>query len=92
MDDKNSFNFTARITSCLQTILELEPDLERLRLGSALIKEFKVLKSFLSKLDQINLEEEDVLRIETATENFLQELRTPLALVQPERHKPHTLQ
>ncbi|QLA16170.1 hypothetical protein GD604_09400 [Desulfolutivibrio sulfoxidireducens] len=85
MEGQQSQNLSARISNCLQTILELEPDLERLRLGHVLIKEFTILKSFLARMDRIDIDEGDVVRIETATENFLRELKTPLALVELER-------
>lgn len=69
----------SRLKNCLQTILELEPELERLELGHELLKEFDLLKSFIAKLEDIKLEEDDVRRIETATTNFLEELKEPLA-------------
>jgi hypothetical protein len=81
MERLNSENLMCRISNCLQTILELEPELERLELGHVLLKEFGLLKSFLTKLDSIDLEEDDVVRIEHATANFLDELRVPLSLL-----------
>ncbi len=69
----------SRLRNCLQTILELEPDLEGLELGHDLMKEFDMLKSFMEKLDDVELQEDDVRRIETATANFLEELKGPLA-------------
>ncbi len=71
-----------RLSNCLQTILELEPDLERLELGHALIKEYAQLKSFVDKVNQLRLDEEDVRRIEMATASFLEEIKVPLSLVQ----------
>lgn len=75
----------SRIVNCLQTILEMETDLRRLELGHMLLKEFNVLRSFLSKIDAVRIEEEDVVRIERATENFLEELRAPLARIHQSR-------
>ena len=68
-----------RITSCLQTILELEPALSKLEVGASLLDEFVFLKSFLEKIDRVDLSEDDVNRIEQATSNFLEELRQPLS-------------
>ena len=68
-----------RLRNCLQTILELETDLERLHVDDFVLKEFQLLKSFLSRVDDVRLDEADVRRIETATENFLKELKTPLS-------------
>jgi len=79
MTGSSAASHMVRIANCLQTILELEPELERLELGSSLLDEFAVLKSFLEKLDKVEVSEEDVRRIELATSNFLDELKGPLA-------------
>ncbi|WP_018125658.1 hypothetical protein [Desulfovibrio oxyclinae] len=76
-------NHLVRITNCLRTILELEPQLEQLELGDALLEEFEVLKSFLGKIDVEGVGEEDVRRIEKATENFLKELEGAVAETAP---------
>ncbi|MFH1914143.1 MAG: hypothetical protein ABIK45_07705 [Pseudomonadota bacterium] len=78
MTDHNSVNYLVRITNCLQTILDLEPQLEKLEHGNSLLDEFTVLKAFLEKIDKVELSEEDVVRIESATANFLRELQGPL--------------
>jgi len=75
----------ARISNCLETILELEPELEKIELGKSLLEEFDVLKDFLQRIDSVTLNEEDVERVETATANFLEELRAPLAKIRPGR-------
>ena len=72
---------TARIVNCLQTILELEPILREMELGGFLLPEFTVLKEFLHGMDGVSLDEGDVSRIETATEQFLQELMSPVPAV-----------
>ncbi|MBG0776474.1 MAG: hypothetical protein H0S85_08565 [Desulfovibrionaceae bacterium] len=69
-----------RLRNCLATILDLEAELERIDLGHTLLREFDMLKAFIEKVDEVPLEEEDVLRIETATKRFLEELRGPLSL------------
>ncbi len=68
-----------RIMNCLHTILELEPELVRLELDNSLLEEFVYLKKFLEKIDRVELDENDVERIEKATANFLAELRTPFS-------------
>lgn len=78
IDSGKPQNLMFRITNCLQTILELEPELKRLELGHVLLKEFGILKAFLLKVDKFDLEEADVQRIENATASFLDELRVPL--------------
>lgn len=78
-----------RITNCLKTILELEPELERLDLGSSLLSEFGVLKAFLEKIDDVDLNEEDVQRVERATASFLKELRGPLSIMAKGEIKTH---
>ena len=71
-------NLAARIENCLHTILELEPDLEQLQFGHYLLRDFNILKMFLSHVEEIEVQEQDVARIEAATENFLRELKEPL--------------
>jgi DNA mismatch repair ATPase MutS len=80
---KASSSHMARISNCLQTILDLEPELERIELGKSLLEEFSVLKDFLQKIDTVDLSEDDVARVETATSNFLEELRLPLGKLRP---------
>ena len=84
MSDSTSIKHLVRITNCLQTILDLESQLEQLEHGHSLLDEFTVLKSFLEKIDKVELSESDVERIETATSNFLKELQGPLS-----RRKAH---
>ena len=71
-------NLAARIANCLHTILELEPDLEQLQFGDYLLRDFTILKMFLSHIEEIDIQEQDVARIEAATESFLRELKEPL--------------
>lgn len=87
-----SLHLMYRITNCLQTILELEPQLERLELGKDLLKEFEQLKSFLSKVSHIDLQEDDVERIESATASFLDELKGPLTTLDRAGNLPRFLQ
>ncbi len=92
MAETNVTNYMVRISNCLQTILELEPELERLELGHSLLDEFVVLKSFLEKIDRVEVSEEDVRRIEQATANFLEELKGPLAGLDAEESGGRRLQ
>lgn len=92
MTDSSSVSYLVRITNCLQTILELEPQLEKLEHGNSLLDEFAVLKSFLEKIDRVDLSESDVQRIESATANFLKELQVPLAMAEAEETKGRRLQ
>ncbi len=85
-------NLSARIESCLHTILELEPDLERLQFGHYLLRDFTILKMFLSHVEEIEVQEQDVARIEAATENFLKELKEPLAQNESKRPKKYVVQ
>lgn len=79
MADFKTDSNVIRITNCLQTILELEPELAQLDLDHSLMDEFVYLKQFLEKIDRVELSDDDVVRIETATANFLAELRTPFS-------------
>ncbi|GAB6176539.1 hypothetical protein JCM16814_14300 [Desulfobaculum senezii] len=91
MDSKTSILQT-RLMNCLETIIELEQDLERLELGHVLLDEFSQLKAFMKRIDQVDVEEEDVRRIERATANFLEELRGPLGLASHEEERPKLVQ
>ncbi|MBU1001333.1 MAG: hypothetical protein KKE73_02300 [Proteobacteria bacterium] len=73
-----------RLMNCLETIIELERDLERLDLGYVLLSEFSQLKDFMERIDQVSVDEEDVRRIEAATSNFLDELKVPLGIANDE--------
>lgn len=92
MSDPKGLDLMNRLSNCLKTILELEPDIERLELGDLLLREFGMLKSFLMKIDSVSLEESDVARIEHATESFLLELRAPLERLNESRPSDRLLQ
>ncbi len=92
MLSETSMHLHMRLKNCLQTILELEPALERLELGHVLLKDYATLRSFIEKLEQVALQEDDVQRIEHATSNFLEELKLPLALVQEHAAKRRQVQ
>jgi hypothetical protein len=85
-------NRVVRITNCLKTILELEPELRKLELGASLLDEFDFLKSFLKRVDQMQLSEEEVERIERATSRFLEELRLPFSQLMENRPDSDRLQ
>ncbi len=68
----------SRLRNCLLTILELEGVLENTHLGPALRQEFSVLKGVIQRLENVCIEENDVCRIEAATDRFLAELKEPL--------------
>lgn len=92
MTDTSSVSHLLRITNCLQTILDLESQLEKLEHGNSLLDEFVVLKSFLEKIDKVDLSESDVERIEAATANFLRELQGPLSRAGSAKNKGRRLQ
>ncbi|MGL1862613.1 MAG: hypothetical protein OCC46_08835 [Pseudodesulfovibrio sp.] len=92
MNESSSVKHLVRITNCLQTILDLESQLEKLEHGNSLLDEFVVLKSFLEKIDKVDLSEADVERIETATANFLKELQVPLSKAETRGNKGRRLQ
>jgi len=79
--DNSASPLHSRLANCLETILELEPDLEQLELGHVLLAEFGQLKSFLERLDSVRVDEDDVNRIEAATSHFLEELKVPLGVI-----------
>lgn len=64
-----------RLKNCIQTILELEPDMRAGVWGRHFGEELTTLKGYLRHVDHMDLAEEDVLRLENATATFLAELR-----------------
>lgn len=70
----------ARVFNCLQTIIDLEPELQKHALGDRLLDEFRQLKETIHAIDSLELTEKDVQRIEKSTSEFLEEIRLPLAL------------
>ncbi|MFW5487565.1 MAG: hypothetical protein ACNI3A_03965 [Desulfovibrio sp.] len=87
MPESRPLHLLMRLTNCLQTILDLEPKLQRLEYGHDLLREFETLKRFLNSVDRLELHEADVERIEDVTANFLDELRVPLAIVEQDNEK-----
>ena len=91
MSDKSNTLYI-RLRNCLQTILELEPDIRRLEMGEGMLKEFNQLKSFLERLGQVDIVEEDVDKIEQAASSFLEELNEPMAVLGNAEFKKKLLQ
>lgn len=81
-----------RLKNCLQTILELEPDLRALSVQEKFHEELKLIRNYLDRLEDMSLSEEEVTRLERATETFLGELRLPLARLHSQRPSSRLLQ
>lgn len=81
-----------RLKNCLQTILELEPDMSSLHMRTEFRTELETLKEYLNRVEDLDLVEEDVQRLERATANFLDELRLPLSRVRRDGRKNRILQ
>jgi hypothetical protein len=75
-----------RLLNCLQTILEMEEELGPTSLDMNLTHELRTLKAVIRRIDQLEVSEMDVSRVEQATAHFLQELSGPLGeLLQTKR-------
>lgn len=72
-----------RLKNCIQTILELEPQMHTHGLEPYFAKEFSALRVFLDQIDRMNLLESDVERLESATATFLSELRPSGRIASP---------
>lgn len=81
-----------RLKNCLQTILELEPDMSSLHMRTEFRTELETLKEYLNRVEDLDLAEEDVQRLERATANFLDELRLPLSRVRRDGRRNRILQ
>ena len=64
-----------RLKHCIQTILELEPELRENAVGKCFEAEFSTLRTCLQRIGALPLGEDDVQRLETATASFLAELK-----------------
>lgn len=68
----------SRLKSCLQAVLDLEPELMNHEMGKLMVNEFEVLRSLLDRLPAIAVVEQEVQKVEEATSVFLDELQIPL--------------
>lgn len=81
-----------RLKHCLQTIIDLEIDISALPTYISFSDELKAIKSFIAKIENLDIDENDVLRLEKATENFLKELKLPMSKNMCELYKGKILQ
>lgn len=81
-----------RLRSCLQAIIELEPELKTIRAADPLLSELSVLKDIYGKLETLLVQEEDVRRIEEATASFFEELKGSVKQDSPARFDQRLLQ
>lgn len=76
-----------RLKNCIQTILDLEPDMRSGTWGRCFGEELSTLREYLERIDRMDLAEDDVCRLESATAAFLAELsRTHLGGPNEKRH------
>ncbi len=81
-----------RLKSCLETILDVESDIEHYPLYNSLKSEMEVLKKYLNDVESLELSEEDVLRLEQAATLFLNEIYLPLDKNAAQNDKSRVLQ
>lgn len=62
-----------RLKNCIQTILDLEPEIQK-NGEDSFDDDFSSLKAYLEHVDNMELAEDDVQRLETVTSQFLAEL------------------
>ncbi len=67
-----------RLQQCLQTILDLEPRMETFPKCAQFQEGMNVLKNSLATLKELHVTEDDVVRFEQATVNFIDEMWLPL--------------
>ncbi len=81
-----------RLKNCLQTILDVESDVSKYPLYSAFKPEMETLKKYLIDVDNLELSEDEVLRLENATTQFLSELYLPMSEGAENNNKQRVLQ
>lgn len=62
-----------RLKNCLQTILDLESGIKKNNLD-VFEADFISLKQYMEKIEQIQVKEEEVTRLENITSSFLREI------------------
>ncbi|MEJ5347919.1 MAG: hypothetical protein WHS46_04435 [Desulfosoma sp.] len=89
---QRSKHFRARVESCVNTILDLNNHLGEGKIRPEIIKQFLRLKESLQHVTEENVSEQDVTRIEQATNQLLEEIRAaygdeqPLVIYEGDRH------
>lgn len=62
-----------RLKNCIQTILDLEAGIKKNNLD-IFDADFLSLRQYMENMEQIQLKEEEVIRLENATSHFLREI------------------
>lgn len=89
---QRSKHFRARVESCVNTILDLNNHLGEGKIRPEIIKQFLRLKESLQNVSEDSVSEQDVTRIEQATNQLLEEIRAaygdqkPPVLYDGDRH------
>jgi hypothetical protein len=73
---QNSRHLRLRVESCVNTILALNESLGEGKIKPEIIQQFEQLKDSLQYVDDENVDEKDIFRIEEATNQLLEEIRT----------------
>lgn len=63
-----------RLKNCLQTILDAQPAMRKIYRAN-FAEDFSQLQSYLTRVDNMDLQEEEVARLESMTTEFLREIR-----------------
>lgn len=80
---QRSKHFRARVESCVNTILDLNNHLGEGKIRPEIIKQFQRLKESLQNVSEDSVSEQDVTRIEQATNQLLEEIRAAYGDQQP---------
>lgn len=73
---QNSKHLRLRVESCVNTILSLNESLGEGKIKPEIIQQFERLKESLQYVDDENVDERDIFRIEEATNQLLEEIRS----------------
>ena len=83
MDDRQTLYL--RLSSCIQTMIEVHEVLNVPELMPELSPRFEELKKTLARLTAVSFVEEDVCRVEEATNRLMSDLRSIVGLEDRER-------
>ncbi len=74
-DENSRKHYRLRVESCVDTILELDKSLGKGKIRRDIIERFERLKESLGNVPDESIGEEDISRIEEATNELLSEIR-----------------
>jgi len=74
-EQRRSETYRLRVESCIEAILRVNETMDLSVLDAEVVQRFEHLKSVMQEVDPSTIREQDLLRIEDATNRLLQDIR-----------------